>query len=237
MTRELFLRLVAQTTPNGFEYLMYDFIPDAQVDSFGNRYVIVGDAPHHHLFTCHLDTYPLVRTVEKSTIIDEGDIIRTDGTTLLGADDKAGMTVMLSMIKAQVPGIYGFFLAEEIGRLGSKHAANSSEWQTLLAHVKAIISFDRRGTSSIITHQGGIQTCSDSYANKLVQAFSTVGLEMEPDDTGSATDSLSFFNSYKHLDCTNISVGYGNVHSTSEFQDITFLETLCEACITMKWPI
>ena len=54
MIEELFKKLVKQTTPNGFEFLVYDCIPNAIIDDFGNRYVIVGDGPHKHLFTCHL---------------------------------------------------------------------------------------------------------------------------------------------------------------------------------------
>ena len=88
MIEELFKKLVKQTTPNGFEFLVYDCIPNAIIDDFGNRYVIVGDGPHKHLFTCHLDTYPLLNISEQITIIADGDIIRTDGRTLLGADDK-----------------------------------------------------------------------------------------------------------------------------------------------------
>ena len=237
MVRELFISLVSKTTPNGYEYLMYEHIPNPKIDQFGNRYVIVGDGPHKHLFTCHLDTYPLLSISEEITIIEDENIIRTDGSTLLGADDKAGMTVMLTMIQAGVPGIYGFFLAEEIGLLGSEFAAGDSTWQELMKDVDAVISFDRRGTSSVITHQGGKRTCSKKYADQLCKAFHMHGLNLKPDEHGSSTDSLSFFRANKQLQCTNISVGYGNAHSNTEFQDISYLELLCNAVIHMTWPL
>lgn len=237
MITELFKSLVKQTTPNGFEYLLYDCIPNARKDEYGNRFVIVGDGPHTHLFTCHLDTYPLTQKSEEITIIEDGDIIRTYGRTLLGADDKAGVTVLLAMIKGGVNGIYGFFLAEEIGLLGSHYAANDTKWKELMKDVKAVISFDRRGTSSIITHQGGKKTCSQKYAKLIQKGFAKQEILLELDDTGSATDSLSFHKCNRSLQCTNISVGYYNAHSVLEYQDIAYLERLCSAAVHVDWPI
>jgi hypothetical protein len=239
--KELFKKLVCKTTPNGFEHLIYDQIPGAKADDYGNRYVIIGSKPMH-LFTCHLDTYPLdddegVCTSTEVHLIDEGSIIRTDGTTILGADDKAGMTVMLSMIASEIPGVYGFFLAEERGMFGSQFAAHDSLWNEIMKDVKAVISFDRKGIESIITHQRNERTCSDYYALKLQSEFKKYGLDMMPDKKGSATDSYSFFQMYPHIQCTNISVGYWDQHTCCEYQDIVHLERLCNAAISMQWPI
>ncbi|MFM6956866.1 MAG: M28 family peptidase [Ignavibacteria bacterium] len=236
MVRELFISLVSKTTPNGYEYLMYDKIPNPNIDQFGNRYVIIGEGPHRHLFTCHLDTYPTNTIPEDIMLIEDGDIMRTDGNTLLGADDKAGMTILLTMIQAGVPGIYGFFLAEEIGLHGSTFAASDGTWRELMKDVGAVISFDRRGTTSIITHQGGRRTCSRKYAEQLQKAFYSQGISLDPDDTGTATDSLSFHRANRTLQCTNISVGYGNAHGNAEFQDIAYLERLSNAVTRMTWP-
>ena len=237
MIKELFMKLVSQTTPNGFEFLVYDSIPHAKIDDFGNRYVIVGDPPHMHLFTCHLDTYPLTSFSEEVTIIEDGDIIRTDGKTLLGADDKAGMTVLLTMIEAGIPGMYGFFLAEEIGRLGSEFATQDPIWINIMQDVKAVISFDRKGTNSIITKQRKVRTCSMEYAKQLQLAFQDAGLSLKLDPNGSVTDSYSFFEKFPEIECTNISVGYENAHSVNEYQNIAYLERLCQAVTRMKWPI
>lgn len=237
MTRELFISLVSKTTPNGFEYLMYEKIPNPKIDQFGNRYIIIGEGPQRHLFTCHLDTYPLSSFSEEVTIIEHDNIIRTDGKTLLGADDKAGMTVLLTMIEAGIPGIYGFFLAEEIGRLGSENATQDPIWVKMMQDVKAVISFDRKGTNSIITKQRKQRTCSTAYAKQLQLAFQEAGLSLKLDPKGSVTDSYSFFEQYPEIECTNISVGYENAHSVSEYQDIAYLEQLCHAVTHMNWPI
>lgn len=240
--KDVFKSLVCTTTPNGFEHLVYEFIPTSHRDAYGNRFVINGEGPHHHLFTCHLDTYPEYDiddniTSRKVNIIDEGNIIRTDGTSILGADDKAGMTIMLFMIHAGLPGIYGFFLAEERGLYGSEFAAQDKHCMEIMRDVKAVISFDRKGTSSIITHQRKTRTCSDRYAMELQSAFKNAGIMLNPDPEGFATDSFSFHKKNPSLECTNISVGFWDQHTCCEYQDIAYLEQLSKATISMKWPI
>ncbi len=42
--------------------------------------------------SCHMDT---VEPTDKLNVVFEGDTIKTDGTTILGADDKAGITAVL----------------------------------------------------------------------------------------------------------------------------------------------
>ena len=39
--------------------------------------------------------------------------------TILGADDKAGMVILLYMIEKKIPGLYYFFIGEEVGCIGS----------------------------------------------------------------------------------------------------------------------
>lgn len=47
------------------------------------------------LFCAHLDT---IRPTEGISILNDGEFISTDGTTILGADDKAGIAVILELI-------------------------------------------------------------------------------------------------------------------------------------------
>jgi len=58
----------------------------------------------------------------------EGDVIRTDGTTVLGGDDKSGVAVIMEVLRAlREDGIpHGdlevvFTICEEVGLLGAKH--------------------------------------------------------------------------------------------------------------------
>lgn len=74
------------------------------------------------MFNCHMDVVSPCENVEP---IIEGDIIKTDGNTTLGADDKAGIAVILNMLdyikenNMEHPEIYVVFtVAEELGCLG-----------------------------------------------------------------------------------------------------------------------
>lgn len=76
-------------------------------------------------FSAHFDTVEPNPNVQ---IIVEDDLIRTDGSTILGADDKAGMASLLEAIECIVEnglphGEIWLLLsvAEEIGLLGAKH--------------------------------------------------------------------------------------------------------------------
>jgi len=77
------------------------------------------------MFMAHMDT--TVPGMNKKPVID-GNIIRTDGTTILGADDIAGVACILEALKVikengmQHGNITVIFtVAEEIGLLGAKH--------------------------------------------------------------------------------------------------------------------
>lgn len=84
----------------------------------------VSDAPPF-LFSSHMDT---VTPGEGVRPIVEGDIIRSDGRTILGSDDKSGIAVILETVQTlreqaiPHPDIEVVFsICEEIGLLGAKH--------------------------------------------------------------------------------------------------------------------
>jgi hypothetical protein len=140
---------------------------DLTKDEFGNYYKIIGNS--NTMFTSHLDTAD--RNQSNTTlyeIVRDGDTyITTDGTTILGADDKSGIVVMLNMMAHNVPGIYYFFIGEERGGIGSGKVANVFDSIAHLQKVKKCISFDRKGYDSVITEQMGGVCCSDEFANDL----------------------------------------------------------------------
>ena len=96
-----------------------------------------------------------------------------------------------------------------------------------------MVSFDRRGESSVITHQSWVRTCSDKFANALCEQFLNQGMKYNIDNTGVYTDSAEFTEVIS--ECTNISVGYYNEHTTTEKQNLEHLTDLCNACIGIKW--
>jgi hypothetical protein len=226
-----FLKLTKRTYPHGTERLLESHLPKGyQMDKHGNYFIQIGE-PNSTMFTCHLDTAS--REESKVTHVVEGNYIKTDGTSILGADDKAGMTVLLYMIENKVHGLYYFFIGEERGCVGSSRL--SKEFPEELTRIKKVISFDRRGTDSIITEQLYGRTCSDAFALDLSNKLNSLkyGFKFSPDPTGIYTDSAQFSDLVP--ECTNISVGYMNEHTTREEQNISHLVNLCKACCEIDW--
>jgi hypothetical protein len=230
--KDIFLRLTSRTVPYCQEVRFVDdimqlmFPEGIEIDKWGNYFYKIGDS--RTIFASHLDT--VSRKYEYVKHVIEGDIVRTDGMTTLGADDKAGVTVMLYMIENKIPGLYYFFIGEEVGCIGSGYAANSGNFEK---KYDRIISFDRRNTGSVITHQSSGRCCSDEFADALCLEFNTLGMSYEKDRTGVYTDSAEFMSIIP--ECTNISVGYYKEHTKEEHQDIEHLTNLAIACINVDW--
>lgn len=231
---ETFLRLTSRTCPHGFEDelvsdVMSGILPDdIQKDQYGNYYYEVGE-DYRTIFASHIDTVSK-EYVKVTHLLDDDNIIRTDGKTTLGADDKAGMTVMLWMIKNNVPGLYYFFIGEEVGCIGSGLAAKYLDFK---GKYDRIISFDRRGTNSIITFQSSGRSCSDDFADDLCSELNKSGMSYIKDDGGVYTDSAEFMDIIP--ECTNVSVGYYKEHTVNEHQDLNHLSLLSEACVLVDW--
>jgi hypothetical protein len=108
--KSLFLNLTEYTIPFGEESRLEKYLPSGwRKDSVGNYFYQIGQS--ETLFTTHLDTFS--ENLEKvNHVIDENDPykIYTDGTTILGGDNKLGCTILISMIERGIPGTYYFFL-------------------------------------------------------------------------------------------------------------------------------
>ena len=135
---------------------------------------------------------------------------------------------MCEMIRADVPGLYIFHRAEEVGGLGSRHIA--SETPDLLAGIKCAIALDRKGFTNIITHQFS-RCCSDAFAlslaDQLNQGFAGDG--WAADDTGVFTDTANYTDLVD--ECTNLSVGYFQAHTSNECLNYMFLGDLLDTLV------
>lgn len=228
-----FCSLTHKTYPYGKEQdsLRYINMP-LQKDSFNNYFIKIGES--NTMFTSHLDSFVSETESQKVKLItfekENAKFVSTDGNTILGADDKAGVTIMLYMIENKIPGLYYFFIGEEKGGLGSKALAESPE---NLSGINKCISFDRRGYNSVITKQKKEFCCSNIFADSLCEQLNKNGLSYKRDESGIFTDSANFMGLIN--ECTNISVGYFKEHSKKEYQNITYLEKLCKACVKIDW--
>lgn len=232
--KDTFLTLTSKTYPYGTEDdLVLDMqkkgiFPKFEKDNFGNYFLKIGES--RTIFASHLDTACKDQVTVKHRISKQ-QIVTTDGTSILGADDKAGITILLWMIKHNIPGLYYFFIGEEVGCIGSGKLA--STWE-LKDKYDRIISFDRRGTNSIITYQSSLRSCSDEFANALSKELNkTKNFFYKKDDGGVYTDSAEFMDQIP--ECTNISVGYLKEHTHTESQDLYHLNKLANACLNVNW--
>jgi hypothetical protein len=165
--------------------------------------------------------------VHQDVILNNGLYCKQDNQPL-GADDAAGNWLMFNMIHKKVPGIYAFFRGEERGGIGSSYCAGKRK--DLFEKVRCAIAFDRRGTESVITHQGAGRGCSDEFGRSLANI-----LEMghKLDDTGIYTDTAEFFGIVNN--CTNLSVGYEKEHSKLETLNKAYIEALRDRLIAADW--
>lgn len=230
---ETFIDLTEYTYCFGDEHELLPKLPKGlKKDSQDNYYMEIGET--ETMFCCHLDTAAYEKEIVTHDIFKskKGDVgIGTSGDTILGADDKAGVIILMNMIENKIPGLYYFFIGEESGCIGSKGIIKMES--NKFEKYKRCIAFDRRDYGSIITKQMGRSCCSSDFANALIKEFDKSNMPHKQDPFGIYTDSANFVDIIP--ECTNISVGYFNEHSVSEILNITYLEELCEAVLKVEW--
>lgn len=214
--------------------LFLDRIPAMRRDGFGNRILAIGDAPTV-LWSCHVDT--VHAKGGRQNVQWDGDTLRLakgkPGQSL-GADDGAGLWLMLEMIDAQRPGLYVFHQGEEVGCLGSKWIARNTP--ELLDGIGAAIALDRAGTRDVITHQMGRRICSEAYGQALADALNKgSGLAFETCDGGVFTDTEVYGDLVS--ECVNVSVGYQGQHGPRESLDVAFLLVLRDALLGLDMAL
>lgn len=242
---DLFCRMARMTTPRGHEAYVWASLPNAPYgappDSHPNyllgktmvdgndNYVVHIPGADDTLWVAHCDTADSSpEHVAIRRFVDGGETyVETDGKTILGADDKVGCAILACMIKCGVPGWYLFASGEERGCIGSGKCAEYCKKEDI--SFKHVISFDRKGYSSIITHQMGSRTASDEFADALSDMLAQHGLQYVPDNSGVFTDSNEFADFCS--ECTNISVGYFDQHTNKERANLSFAYKLLMAMI------
>lgn len=197
-------------------------------DADDNYELIIGDNPTI-CYAAHYDTVHKSDGRQKVVVNDHIiSLAPNSRSNCLGADCATGVWLILEMIEAGIEGIYVIHGHEEAGCRGSKALVqHNPKW---LDTCKVVISFDRMGYDSIITHQTGIRTCSDNFANSLADILD---MPYKTDTNGSYTDS----NEYRELvpECTNLSVGYWAQHSKLETQNLEFAVRLSKALKKADW--
>lgn len=231
--KDTFLQLTSYTFPFGTEKELEPFLPTGwKKDSIGNYFYEIGNS--ETLFTSHLDTACSER--EKVNHVLNGDIIKTDGTTILGGDNKAGCVILFYLIEKRVPGTYYFFLGEEMSvhknyPYGSLLAIEDNS--DFFKKFKRVVSFDRKETGQMIVRQLGRNCCSNDFADALISEFQNHGVEYVKDRTGYYTDSAFFGDLVSEI--VNLSCGVWNEHTKNEWVDIAYIQKVAEAASKIKW--
>lgn len=207
-----------------------------ETDEFGNLYLKRGDQ-FAALWSCHVDTthnrrgadrQPVRITTDNGRAIVALDRAAMKAGNCLGADNGAGVFVLLEMYRANVPGTYVFHRDEESGCRGSRFIAQERE--EFLRPFKCAIAFDRYGDSEIITHQLGARTASDDFAFSL--GGQMPALDLRPSSLGAFTDTESYAGLIP--ECTNVSCGYDHNHGPREILDLRYVMRLCEFATKLR---
>lgn len=134
---------------------------DNSYDAYGGNTPVIftkleGALDSSYTLSAHMD---VVEPNKGVVIIEDDGKIKTDGTTTLGGDDKAGVAIILYTIKflkessLKFPTVYAIFTpAEEIGMLGAKNI----NWQEVYKNInpsKDMIVLDNGGPSKFVAHQ------------------------------------------------------------------------------------
>ena len=183
------------------------------------------------LWSAHIDTMhnKTPELITQEVFVDAfGTAFVDQSSDCLGADDGAGVFLMLEMIDANIEGTYIFHRGEERGGWGSSQVAElHADFIKQFTHA---VAFDRRGNTSIITHQRGERCASDELGNALIKLF---GKDFQLDTTGIYTDTAE----YAHLvpECLNISIGYNSEHTSNETLDTNHVLRMRDTILAYDW--
>ena len=168
------------------------------------------------LLNAHLDT---VEQIEESRIIVKDGNIWTSSEGILGADDRAGVNVIMAILKTLQPNDFNgtlkiiFTVEEEIGLVGAKEVNESFLWNVDMAFV-----IDRRGTNDIVTHNYSQEFCSAEFGRSLERiAHSNMQGKWRVVKGGSSDTTIW---ASQGIQSVNLSTGYLHEHTDFEQLDV-----------------
>lgn len=168
------------------------------------------------------DLYKAVHIVNGVAMLKDKDA--PNAATCLGADDGAGLAVMLWLMEQGVLGGYCFTTGEECGGIGAGNITQHA--QPFLKQYTHAIEIDRRGFSEVIISQGMGDCASEEFGKWLVQQLTDGEFAFAPSELGSYTDVATFAEIIP--ECVNLAAGYINAHSQAEQVYLPYLDFLGE---------
>ena len=245
INRDFAYELMSIPTYSKNEYRMVTFIIlwarankiAYEFDDYGNIYLTKGKLRQGEFYPCvtsHLDTVqdkqePYIHSSANIEILTKNGEKDHEGKTVMycdgfgiGADDKAGLLISLSLFKHCEKLKAAFFLEEEIGCFGSKHL--NKEW---FKNVGYVIGFDSPDLNrAAFACSGTLLFDKDFFVTKVKDIVEKHGVEAKNFKSEPFTDVVEI-RKQTNLICMNFGNGGYNAHFTTEY---CVLEDMDNAC-------
>ncbi|ADI00181.1 peptidase M42 family protein [[Bacillus] selenitireducens MLS10] len=198
--------------------------PYVSVDHYGNILAKLDSKGSHHgptiMVNAHLDS--VEDLAEGRTIIEEGSIW-TSSEGILGADDRAGVAILLEALRTVKESRHftgsvkiAFTVEEEIGLVGARQVDPSFLWG-----VDAAIVVDRRGQTDIVTGTGvrhETRFCHELFGAWVMDIAAKTGLKGWQTTPGGSSDTRIW--AEHGIESVNLSAGYQHEHTDRETLDV-----------------
>lgn len=206
--------------------ILNDLMDTVEVDEAGNILAVKTISSGEGaviMLSAHMDTVSRIK--EEKVVIEENGIytaILPNGErTILGADDRAGIAIVLETLRNIPESFNGtvkvaFSVMEEVGCVG----AEKIDFE-FYSDVDLAIIIDRKGSKDIVTGCANA-FCSNVVGDFIEKASDLAGLSFECVE-GGVSDAMTF--SQRGINSINLSAGYyfehtkGETLSFSEMQD------------------
>lgn len=194
------------------------YVDRITVDEAGNLLAIKKYGPGLTvLLNAHLDT---VEEIVPMRIILKQQHIWSSSEGILGADDRAGINVLLAIAKTltkkQFNGTikYIFTVEEEIGLCGARALQKTFLWDVDMAFV-----VDRRHTSDIVISRGETaRFCSVQFARAIERVAALEEFSQWKTTPGGSSDTAVWAS--QGIQSVNLSAGYDFEHTDMEQLDV-----------------
>jgi tripeptide aminopeptidase len=189
------------------------------------------------LFSAHMDTVGPVQGIKPSV---DGDIIRSDGTTVLGSDDRSGIACILECLRVlkedSIP--HGhidivFDVAEEIGLLGAKQL-DFTQFQAKMAYVmddEEILRVTARAPSAnrMVYEVRGVEAHAGMEPQKGISAIEVASHAIAAMKLGRLDEETTAnIGTINGGTATNIVANYVKITAEARSHDPAKLEAQCE---------
>ena len=199
------------------------------MDDVGNLYIVKGVSDTYPCVVAHMDTVHFVTKhgIEVAEFVGNPNIVfgmnpNTHRLTGIGGDDKCGIYAALHCLEVLPACKVAFFVDEEIGCVGSSQADMS-----FFENCRFVLQADRRGNDDFVNDICG-PLSSKQFMADVKPIISSYGYSFTK---GMMTDVQSLRDNNVGISVANMSAGYYNPHSESEYIDLEDLATVCNMMV------